>query len=139
MAGLFAVVSGVIADGARQKQFQQVHPALAHFTIVAPLLMFRAAAPVRARIRSMRHVDIPEADSAMLVRHLQMVARRMLARDPASLGTLESQGVGELEGQRESGSRRESESRRESGSRRESKSRREPKKRASGSQSKRDV
>ncbi len=65
--------------GARQKMFQPVHPALAHFTIVAPLLMFRAAAPVRAQIRSMRHVDIPEADSATLVRHLQMVARRMLA------------------------------------------------------------
>ncbi len=82
IAGMFATVSGVIADGCRQKIFQPVHPALAHFTIIAPLLMFRAAAPVRARIRSVRHVDIPEADSAMLVRHLQMVARRMLAPTP---------------------------------------------------------
>ena len=43
IASLFAIVSGVIADGTREKIFQPVHPALAHFTIIAPLLMFRAA------------------------------------------------------------------------------------------------
>jgi AcrR family transcriptional regulator len=94
IAGMFAAVSGVIAEGGRQKVFQPVHPALAHFTIIAPLVMFRAAAPVRARIRSVRHVDIPEADSATLVRHLQMVARRMLSPEresPESLKSLESQ------------------------------------------------
>jgi AcrR family transcriptional regulator len=78
IAGLFATVRGVIADGCRLQIFQPVHPALAHFTIIAPLLMFRAAAPVRARIRSASHIDIPEADSATLVQHLQLVARRML-------------------------------------------------------------
>jgi AcrR family transcriptional regulator len=79
VASLFAIVSGVVVDGAKQQVFQAVHPALAHFTIVGPLVMFRASAPVRARIRSMRHVEIPEADTDTLVRHLQMVARRMLA------------------------------------------------------------
>jgi len=88
IAGMFAAVSGVIAEGGRQKVFQPVHPALAHFTIIAPLVMFRAAAPVRARIRNVRHVDIPEADSTTLVRHLQMVARRMLR--PESAGSPES-------------------------------------------------
>jgi hypothetical protein len=33
---------------------------------------------VRARIKSVRHVEIPDADTDMVVRHLQMVARRML-------------------------------------------------------------
>ena len=42
--------------------------------------MFRAAAPIRARIKAVRHVDIPEADSDTLVKHLQMVAQRMLAK-----------------------------------------------------------
>lgn len=78
IAGIFAAVRGVIVEGVGQKDFQPVHPALAHFTIIAPLVMFRAAAPVRARIKAVRHVDIPEADSETLVRHLQMVARRML-------------------------------------------------------------
>ena len=79
IAGIFATVSGVVAEGGKQKVFQQVHPALAHFTLVAPLIMFRATAPVRARIRSARHIDIPDADTDTLVRHLQMVAHRMLA------------------------------------------------------------
>jgi TetR/AcrR family transcriptional regulator len=78
LAGIFAAVSGVVAEGAKQKVFNPVHPALAHFTLVGPLVMFRATAPVRARIKSLRHVEIPDADSDTLVRHLQMVAQRML-------------------------------------------------------------
>ena len=81
IAGMFAIVRGVIGEGTQQNLFQPVHPALAHFTIIAPLVMFRAAAPIRARIKAVRHVDIPEADSDTLVRHLQMVAQRMLARE----------------------------------------------------------
>jgi TetR/AcrR family transcriptional regulator len=83
LAGIFATVSGIIADGAKQKSFQPVHPALAHFTLIGPLIMFRATAPVRARLKSVRHVEIPDADTDTLVRHLQMVARRMLAFEPA--------------------------------------------------------
>ena len=80
IAGIFATVSGVITEGTRTGVFRAVHPALAHFTIVAPLLMFRATAPVRARIKAVRHVEIPEADSATIIAHLQMVAHRVLAK-----------------------------------------------------------
>jgi TetR/AcrR family transcriptional regulator len=90
IAGIFAAVRGVIGEGAAQKVFQPVHPALAHFTIIAPLIMFRAAAPVRARIKAVSHVDIPEADSETLVRHLQMVAGRMLAPDVTDVHRAES-------------------------------------------------
>jgi hypothetical protein len=96
---MFATVRGVIGEGAEQKLFQPVHPALAHFTIIAPLVMFRAAAPIRARIKAVRHVEIPEADSDTLVKHLQMVAQRMLTREgrrsDRSRGVGES-GVGEV-------------------------------------------
>jgi AcrR family transcriptional regulator len=79
LASIFATVSGVVLEGAREKMFQPVHPALAHFTLIAPLIMFRATAQVRARIKAVRHIEIPDADSDTLVRHLQMVAHRMLA------------------------------------------------------------
>jgi AcrR family transcriptional regulator len=76
---IFAAVTGVIADGVRQEVFRPIHPALAHFTLIGPLVMYRASAPVRARIRTIRRLEVQEADSSALVEHLQMVARRMLA------------------------------------------------------------
>ena len=79
IGGIFSIVRGVIAEGTRQKMFQPVNPALAHFTIIGPLVMFRATAPVRDRIRLTQHIDIPDVESGALVEHLQMVARRMLA------------------------------------------------------------
>lgn len=79
IASLFGTVRGVILEGTKQKVFQPVHPALAHFTIIGPYLMFRASTPIRARIKSVRGIEIPEADPDTVVRHLQMVAKRMLA------------------------------------------------------------
>src|SRR5437762_1366094 len=57
----------------------RVNTALAHFTSGGPLIMFRATAPVRERIKLTQRIDIPDVESAALVAHLQMVARRMLA------------------------------------------------------------
>src|SRR5437667_460516 len=98
IARIFATVTGVIVDGARQKIFRPVHPALAHFTLIGPLVMYRA--PARARIKTIRHVDIQEADSAAMVQHLQMVARRMLALDVAggASGASGASGVGGVSG-----------------------------------------
>jgi TetR/AcrR family transcriptional regulator len=79
IGGIFATVRGVIAEGAKQKLFQPVNPALAHFTIIGPLVMFRASAPVRERIKATQRIDIPDVGSGALIEHLQMVARRMLA------------------------------------------------------------
>jgi len=79
IAGIFSTVRGVIVEGVRQRRFQQVNPALAHFTLIGPLVMFRASAPVRERIRTTQRLDIGEVDSRTLIAHLQMVARRMLA------------------------------------------------------------
>ena len=64
IGGIFATVRGVIAEGTRQKLFQPVNPALAHFTIIGPLVMFRATAPVRERIRLTQRIDIPDVESA---------------------------------------------------------------------------
>lgn len=79
LAGVFGAVRSVIAEGTSQRVFRAIHPALAHFTIIAPVIMFRATAPVRARIEATRGVVIPDADSSTVVKHLQMVAHRMLA------------------------------------------------------------
>ena len=82
IGGIFAIVRGVIADGTRQRLFQPVNPALAHFTIIGPLIMFRATAPVRERIRLTQKIDIPDVESAVPIAHPPMVARRRLAPAP---------------------------------------------------------
>jgi AcrR family transcriptional regulator len=81
LAGIFGAVRSVVVDGASRKVFRVVHPGLAHFTIIAPAIMFRATAPVRSRIEATRGVVIPDADRQTVITHLQMVARRMLAPD----------------------------------------------------------
>ena len=79
VSGVFGIVRSVIAEGTEKRVFQPVHPALAHFTLIAPVIMFRATAPVRQRLKAVKRVDIPDADAATIVNHVQMVARRMLA------------------------------------------------------------
>jgi len=78
MSRIFGLVSGIIADGVRDREFAPVHPALAYFSMVGPLVMFRASAPVRARITRLGLANLPEVDRDMFVHHLQRVARRML-------------------------------------------------------------
>lgn len=76
---IFGSVSCIIADGVREGQFVRVHPALAYFSLIGPLVMFRASAPVRARITSLGIAELPDVDRDQLVGHLQTTARRMLA------------------------------------------------------------
>ena len=78
LGGVFGTVRSVIAQGTAEKAFKPVHPGLAHFTLIAPLIMLRATAPVRARIKTTHGIDIPDADRATVVAHLQNVARHML-------------------------------------------------------------
>jgi AcrR family transcriptional regulator len=87
VAEVFGAVRAVIAKGIDQRTFQPVHPSLAHFTLVAPVIMFRATAGIRQRLKKVRNVDIPDADPATLIRHMQMVARGMLA-PPHHEGTI---------------------------------------------------
>jgi len=79
---LFNLVGGIIADGVRTGEFAAVHPALAYFSLIGPLAMFRASAPVRARLTGLGIARLPDVDRDMLVGHLQTTARRMLAVAP---------------------------------------------------------
>jgi hypothetical protein len=56
-----------------------MHPALAYFSLLGPLVMFRVSAPVRERITKLGLAELPNVDRDLLVNHLQKTARRMLA------------------------------------------------------------
>ena len=80
MGRIFGVVSGIIAEGVDQGEFVPMHPALAYFSLLGPLVMFRMSAPVRERMSKLGIAQLPDVDRNRLVNHLQATARRMLAR-----------------------------------------------------------
>jgi AcrR family transcriptional regulator len=88
MGRIFGLVSGIIAEGVHQGAFAPMHPALAYFSLLGPLVMFRVSAPVRERMRQLGIAKLPDVDRDLLVNHLQMTARRMLSRSPDVSGSL---------------------------------------------------
>jgi AcrR family transcriptional regulator len=80
MGRIFGLVSGIIAEGVDQGAFAPMHPALAYFSLLGPLVMFRVSAPVRERMTKLGIARLPDVDRDLLVNHLQMTAQRMLAR-----------------------------------------------------------
>jgi TetR/AcrR family transcriptional regulator len=82
MGRIFGLVSGIIAEGVEKGEFAPMHPALAYFGLLGPLVMFRVSAPIRERMTRLGIAELPDVDRDMLVNHLQTTARKMLARSP---------------------------------------------------------
>lgn len=80
IGGIFRVVSAIIAEGVRTGAFRPTDPVMAFPTMIGPIVVFRASAPVRARIGRLGIADISANDSRAFVSHLQAVTRRMLSR-----------------------------------------------------------
>jgi TetR/AcrR family transcriptional regulator len=80
--------SAILARGVAGGAFRSVHPIAAYFTMMAPLILFMAAAPIRQELSDARLLPplsllSPEA----FVRHLQDSMRRALAPEPPSAGS----------------------------------------------------
>jgi TetR/AcrR family transcriptional regulator len=82
IAGVFGLLRGIVEDGVRKDQFAPVNPFLVVATIIGPIMMFNATAPVRARIGRLGIADMSVNEPAALVRHLQTVTRRVLSPAP---------------------------------------------------------
>jgi TetR/AcrR family transcriptional regulator len=80
IANIFRLVRAIIAEGTRTGAFKPIDPVLAVPTMIGPIVVFRASAPVRARIGRLGIADISANDSVALVRHLQTVTRQMLSQ-----------------------------------------------------------
>lgn len=72
-----ALVSRGVAAGA----FRSVHPIVAYFTIMAPLMVFMAAAPIRRQLTESRLLPVAPPDLDTFVSQLQQHMRRALAAD----------------------------------------------------------
>ncbi len=77
--------SAILAGGVSGGAFRSVHPVAAYFTMMAPLILFMAAAPIRQELSDAKLLaPLSTLPADAFVRHLQETLRRALAVDPAS-------------------------------------------------------
>lgn len=83
MAGIFNNLRLVLEEGARKGVFRPANPLLTYFTIISPVIFFRATAPIRAALEKSHIVDTRAIDAATFVAHLKTAALKVLAASPA--------------------------------------------------------
>ncbi len=96
MLGIIANLRVILAEGEAAGAFRRVDPAVMHFSLVGPIVMYMASAPVRNAMGRLPIRRIPRSELAMLSRHLtaygdvdalcahlKTAARRALERQPA--------------------------------------------------------
>ncbi|PYQ78095.1 MAG: hypothetical protein DMG01_12565 [Acidobacteria bacterium] len=75
-------VAAIIREGVAAGEFRPVHPVVAYFSMLAPIVFFLAGTPIRKEIAHLHVVDLSSLSTAEFVRQLQEAARRSLTRDP---------------------------------------------------------
>jgi hypothetical protein len=78
LADVPLAVAGIVQRGVKAGELRPIHPLAAHFTIVAPVLMFLGFAPVRTKLAAGHLNKLPSLSSDDFVRQLQDTIRRAL-------------------------------------------------------------
>jgi AcrR family transcriptional regulator len=78
MAALFGNLSAILAQGAAAGVFRPTNPVLTYFTLIAPVIFFRATAPVRQALQKHRLVDAPAFDPDAFIAYLKTGALTVL-------------------------------------------------------------
>ncbi len=78
MAALPAIVGRVVVEGADKGTIRRVHPVMAYFTIMAPIVLYLGGAPIRKAMAAHKLVNLSEVTSDVFVRHMQATARLSL-------------------------------------------------------------
>jgi TetR/AcrR family transcriptional regulator len=79
LAGVPRAVAGIIQEGIERGEFRAVNPVFAYFSILAPIVMFLAAAPIRQEVADLHLMNLAHPSPGDFVRHMQEAQRRMLA------------------------------------------------------------
>ena len=64
-------LGGILEDGRRGGRFRAAHPLLTHLSIVAPLMLYLASAPLRQRFAPLAGRDAPDVPAEAIVAHLE--------------------------------------------------------------------
>lgn len=78
LASLPRAVGAIVQRGIDQKVFRHVHPLAAYFSMLPPIVVYLAGAPIRREMAARRLVDIASLTPDAFVRHVQETMRRAL-------------------------------------------------------------
>jgi TetR/AcrR family transcriptional regulator len=80
LAALPRIVAGIIQRGVNEGAFRPVHPLAAYFSMLAPMVVYLAGAPIRERLSAQHLGGGPMLDHDAFVRYIQDSMRRALSR-----------------------------------------------------------
>jgi TetR/AcrR family transcriptional regulator len=69
MARIFDSLSRILDEGARLGAFRRMDPLLTYFSLVTPIIFFRASAPIREAFGRKHVIDVGRIDAATFVAH----------------------------------------------------------------------
>jgi len=81
LAAIPRAVGGIIQRGVEQGAFRPVHPLAAYFSMLAPMVVYMAGAPIRRRLSARRLVGGPALTDDAFVHYIQDTMRRTLGHD----------------------------------------------------------
>lgn len=81
--------AAIVHEGIAGGTFRNVHPVFAYFSVLAPVIFFLAAAPIRKRVSDLHVIDLRALTPDEFVRQMQETVRLTLRRSstPASKRT----------------------------------------------------
>jgi hypothetical protein len=74
MAAIFGNLARILEEGAAKGVFRPAHPVLTYFTLISPIIFFRATAPIRAAFGKTHVPDVRAIDPAAFVANVKSTA-----------------------------------------------------------------
>ena len=81
LAAIPRAVGVIIQRGVEERAFRPVHPLAAYFSMLAPLVVYLAGAPIRRQLAARHLVSGPPLTDDAFVRYIQDTMRRALGPD----------------------------------------------------------
>jgi hypothetical protein len=81
LAAIPRAVGGIIERGVEEGAFRPVHPLAAYFSMLAPMVVYLAGAPIRRQLSARHLVGGPPLTDAAFIEYIQDTMRRALEPD----------------------------------------------------------
>ena len=85
MAAIFRHLADILEEGTAKGVFRPAHPVLTYFTLISPIIFFRATAPIRAALGKTHVPDVLAIDSAAFVANVKSTAITALTAGASEL------------------------------------------------------